>query len=106
MNAAYKKQQLNRNDRVLNLIFHKAEAEHREIEEMFSLLGWNDLPGNLKVVIEGDVKGYIDELNGQFCTNSEWVQRRRESVDFWVNSYLDGLCTLDTAITSLKVTKL
>lgn len=106
MQAAIKKSKVNRQEAVLNTIFHKAEAEHREIEEMFALLGWSDLPGELKLVIEEDVKGYIDELKGQFCTNSEWVQRRRESVDFWVNSYLDGIADSDTAVKSLKVNKL
>jgi hypothetical protein len=58
------------------------------------------------MVIEEDVKGYIDELRGQYCTNSEWVQRRRESVDFWVNSYLDGICDEATATDSLRIKKL
>lgn len=106
MNAAIKKSQVASADQVLNLIFHKAEAEYREIEEMLALLGWSDLPKELQMVIEEDVKGYIDELKGQYCTNSEWVQRRRESVDFWVNSYMDGICSLETAVTSLRVNKL
>ncbi len=104
MNTALKKRSVGHSEQVLNLIFHKAEAEYREIEEMFALLGWSELPGELKVVIEEDVKGYIDELKGQYCTNSEWVQRRRESVDFWVNSYLDGLCSKETAVSSLRMT--
>lgn len=106
MNAAIKKTQVSPEDQVLNLIFHKAEAEYREIEEMLALLGWGELPDELKLVIEEDVKGYIDELKGQFCTNSEWVQRRRESVDFWVNSYMDGICSMETAVSSLRVNRL
>lgn len=106
MQAAIKKSKVSVQTAVLNSIFHKAEAEYRETEEMFTLLGWGDLPGELKLVIEEDVKGYIDELRGQYCTNSEWVQRRRESVDFWVNSYIDGICDESTAIDSLRVKKL
>ncbi len=83
-------------------IFHKANEGHRKAEEMFQLLGWSDLPAELKVAIEADVKGYADELEGHYCTRSEWVQRRRESVDFWVHSYQDGLCTLQTAVQALK----
>jgi len=106
MNAAIKKTSVTPEEKVLSLIFHKAEAEYRETEEMLALLGWSDLPEELKMVIEEDVKGYIDELKGQYCTNSEWVQRRRESVDFWVNSYIDGICSLQTAVRSLRVNKL
>ncbi|MFO7800579.1 hypothetical protein [Rhodohalobacter sp.] len=106
MQAAIKKSNVSVQNAVLNSIFHKAEAEYRATEEMFTLLGWGDLPGEFKMVIEEDVKGYIDELRGQYCTNSEWVQRRRESVDFWVNSYLDGICDETTAIDSLRIKKL
>ncbi len=106
MQAAIKKTKITPQKAVLKSIFHKAEAEYREIEEMFALLGWSDLPGEMKLVIEEDVKGYVDELKGQYCTSSEWVQRRRESVDFWVNSYLDGICDKNTAIDSLRIKKL
>ena len=84
-------------------IFKKAEAEFKELEQMFSMLGWGDLPHQLKLVIEEDVRGYIDELRGSYSTNCPLVQRRRESVDFWVNSYQDGICTSDTAVKALKV---
>lgn len=106
MNAAIRKTSVTPEEQVLNLIFHKAEAEYREFEETLVMLGWGDLPEELKMVIEEDVKGYIEELKGQYCTNSEWVQRRRESVDFWVNSYLDEICSLQTAVSSLRVNKL
>ena len=106
MQAAIKKSKVSVQNAVLNSIFHKAEAEFRATEEMFVLLGWGELPGELKMVIEEDVKGYIDELKGQYCTNCEWVQRRRERVDFWVNSYLDGICDETTAIDSLRIKKL
>jgi hypothetical protein len=87
-------------------IFHKANEDHQKAEEMFVLLGWADLPSELKVAIEADVKGYADELEGHYCTSSEWVQRRRESVDFWVHSFQDGLCSLETAVQALKVPSL
>ena len=84
-------------------IFHKAEAEYLQIEQMFAMLGWEELPNEIKLNIEEDVKGYIDELHGNYSTNCPHIQRRRESVDFWVNSYIDGVCTLDTAAQALKV---
>ncbi len=91
---------------VLYSIFHKAETEYRQIEQMFLMLGWGRLPAELKLAIEDDVKGYIDELHGTYCTSCPLVQRRRESIDFWVSSYTDGVCTLDTAVDALKVKRL
>ena len=105
-NAAARKQRNTSTEPVILSIFHKAEREHRRVEEMFELLGWSDLPEQIKIVIEEDVKGYIDELHGQYSTNCHYVQRRRESVDFWVNSYLDGICSSDTAAGALKVKRL
>lgn len=73
---------------------------------MFSELGWDNLPEELKFVIEDDVKGYMDELHGRYSSNCPYIQRRRESVDFWVQSFMEGLCSLETAIESLKLKEL
>jgi len=106
MNAALKLSHNFQAEPVLRSIFREAELEHRSIIQMFNLLGWGDLPEELKFTIKEDVKGYIDELNGDYSTNCQLVQRRRESVDFWVNSYKDDLCSLDTALEALKTTRL
>lgn len=105
-NAAKKLTHTSKNEPLLVTIFRKAEKEYKELEEMFKLIGWQELPDTLKFAIEDDVRGYIDELKGRYSTTCAGVQRRRESVDFWVNSYLDGICSLETAIDALKVTKL
>lgn len=106
MNAALKKPQRFQAAPVLRSIFREAELEHRSIIQMFDLLGWGELPEELKFIIKEDVKGYIDELHGEYSTNCPLVQRRRESVDFWVNSYKDSLCSLETALKALKTTRL
>lgn len=106
MNAALKTPQRFQAEPVLRSIFREAELEHRTIIQMFNLLGWGDLPDELKFTIKDDVKGYVDELNGEYSTNCPLVQRRRESVDFWVNSFKDNLCSLDTALNALKTTRL
>ncbi|MDR9408861.1 MAG: hypothetical protein RI573_08445 [Balneolaceae bacterium] len=105
-NAAKKLNKSRQQEPILLTIFQKAEKEYKELEEMFQLIGWGDLPQELKFAIESDVRGYIDELNGRYSTTCAGVQRRRESVDFWVNSYLDGICSLKTALDALRVTKL
>lgn len=91
---------------VLRSIFMDAEIEHREVEQMFSLLGWSDLPETLKSEIKADVTGYVDELKGSYSTNCPFIQRRRESVDFWVNSFREGICSLERAVESLKANTL
>ncbi len=88
---------------ILLSILHQAKREHRKREQMFELIGWENLPEELKMEIEADVKGYIEELHGRYSTNCPFVQRRRESVDFWVKSYMDGICTLQTALDALKL---
>lgn len=106
MNAALKTTQRFQAEPVLRSIFKEAELEHRSILQMFDLLGWGDLPEELQFTIKDDVKGYVDELNGEYSTNCPLVQRRRESVDFWVNSFKDNLCSLSTAVNALKTTRL
>lgn len=106
MNAAKKTRTIRKTEPGLLTIFKKAEQEHQKSEEMFKLMGWEELPAVLKFEIEEDVKGYVDELTGCYSTNCIFVQRRRESVDFWVQSYMNGICSLDTAVESLKVTSL
>lgn len=88
---------------ILQSVLLEAEIDHRQSELMFRMMGWADLPDLLKIEIRDDVKGYYNELTGQYSSNDSSVQRRRESVDFWVNSYTDGLCTLETAAKALKV---
>lgn len=105
-NAAKKLTRSPKSEPILVSIFKKAEKEYKELEEMFKLIGWAELPDSLKLAIEDDVRGYIEELNGRYSTTCAGVQRRRESVDFWINSYLDGISSLETALDALKVTKL
>ncbi|TVQ68242.1 MAG: hypothetical protein EA360_00190 [Balneolaceae bacterium] len=80
-----------------------ARGERKRMEEIFSLLGWSELPEELKTAVAADVKGYADELEGRYSTRCEYVQRRRESVDFWVRSFKDGFCSSATAAEALQV---
>ena len=106
MNAAKKTREQTVPVLPLLKIFRKAKEEHSKTEEMFHLLGWSCLPAELKLAVEDDVKAYYDELHGRYSTNCAYVQRRRESVDFWVKSFLDGICSLETALDSVRITKL
>lgn len=106
INQAVKTKPSFRAEPILRSIFRKAESEYKKTDEMFRMLGWSGLPSELKFTIEDDVKGYVDELAGSYSTNCPFVQKRRESIDFWVNSFQDGICTLDTAIDALRLKRL
>ncbi|MDX1637167.1 MAG: hypothetical protein R3281_04295 [Balneolaceae bacterium] len=106
MNAAVKKK--NPNDQfqvepVLRKVLIDAEKEHNQLQEMFTLLGWGDLPDKLKMEIKADVAAMVDELHGRYSSCDPNVERRRRSVTYWVSCYRDGICSLETAIQALKV---
>lgn len=88
---------------ILRNVFLKAEKEHRELQELFRLMGWEDLPDALKIEIRDDVASMVDELKGQYSSCDPYVQKRRERVSYWVDCYRDGICSLNTAIDALKV---
>ncbi|MDR8390390.1 hypothetical protein NC796_04500 [Aliifodinibius sp. S!AR15-10] len=110
MNAAVKKQEVVNDtfqvEPVLQKVLIEAEQDHQQLQEMFQLMGWGDLPDKLKIEIKDDVSAMIDELHGQYSSCDPYVQKRRQSVTYWVNCYQDGICSLGTAIQALKVRKL
>lgn len=91
---------------VLRRVLAEAEKEHRELQQMFSLMGWEHLPDVLKIEIKDDVSAMVDELKGHYSSCDPHVARRRRRVMHWVNSYEDGICSLDTAVGALKVRSL
>jgi len=109
MNTAIKTTQnpLNANlEPVLRKVLKEAEKEHRELQQMFELMGWGDLPDALKMEIKDDVSAMVDELQGQFSSCDPYVAKRRQRVVHWVESYRDGICSLQTAIDALHIKKL
>ena len=106
MNAAFKQSANKTGSPALLTILRNAKKQQAESEKMFAELGWEELPAELKFEIEDDVKGYIEELHGRYSSNCPYIQRRRESVDFWVQSYMEGICSLETAVDSLRVKEL
>ncbi len=70
--------------------------------EIVELLNWNDLPDRLIELIEQDLIGFHNEMTGMYCTNDDGVRNRRRSVNYWVQNYLNGVCSYDTAYKMLK----
>ncbi|MEX0721734.1 MAG: hypothetical protein WD059_13760 [Balneolaceae bacterium] len=88
---------------LLNRIKKESREEYDNMQQAFDLLGWGDLPDDLKIEIYEDVKFMVQELKGYYSSCNPFVQRRRESIDYWVSCFKDGICTIDAAIKALKV---
>lgn len=88
---------------LLNRIKKESAQEYREMQQAFELLGWSKLPDEIKIEIHDDVHFMVQELKGLFSTCDPYVQRRRETVHFWVQSFLDKICSKDAAIKALKI---
>ena len=73
------------------------------MQQAFELMGWGQLPDELKIEIFEDVRFMVQELRGYYSSCDPYVQRRRETVHFWISSFQDGVCTLNAAIKALKV---
>ncbi len=88
---------------LLQRIKKESAEEYSEMQEAFELMGWAKLPDELKIEIYDDVRFMVKELKGLFSSCDPFVQRRRETVHFWVQSYLDKIASKDAAIKALKV---
>ncbi|MFP8488037.1 hypothetical protein ACKGJO_02970 [Gracilimonas sp. Q87] len=91
---------------ILKRIERESREEFNEMQEAFELIGWSELPDTLKVEIHDDIKFMVEELKGRFSSCDPFVKRRRQTVNYWVNCYQDGICSLEAAIKALKVTSL
>lgn len=88
---------------LLNRIRKESKQEFIEMQQAFELMGWGELPDELKIEIYDDVRFMVQELKGYYSSCDQFVQRRRNSVHFWVSSFQDGICSLQAAIKALKV---
>jgi hypothetical protein len=73
------------------------------MQDAFDLLGWAKLPDEIKIEIYEDVRFMVKELKGLFSSCDPYIQRRRDTVHFWVQSFLDKIATKEAAIKALKV---
>ncbi|TVQ11371.1 MAG: hypothetical protein EA364_10650 [Balneolaceae bacterium] len=73
------------------------------LSEFIAAMGWRELPGELIDVILEDIKGFYNEVTGLYCSRDEFVLNRRRSVIYWIDCYRKNLCSLDTAISMLKL---
>lgn len=88
---------------LLKRIKKESANEYVEMQQTFDLLGWGKLPDDLKIEIYDDVKFMVQELKGMYSSCDPHVERRRNTVHFWISSFQDGICTLEAAIKAVKV---
>ncbi|MBD3616023.1 MAG: hypothetical protein HUJ22_05570 [Gracilimonas sp.] len=88
---------------VLKRIQKESREEYTEMQQAFDLMGWSELPDELKIEIHNDVRFMVEELKGRFSSCDPFVKRRRESIHYWVSCFQDGICSLEAAIKALKV---
>lgn len=88
---------------ILKRIRKESIEEYNEMQQAFNLMGWGNLPDELKIEIHEDVKFMVEELKGRFSSCDPYVKRRRDSIHYWVSCFQDGICRLETAINALKV---
>lgn len=91
---------------LLKRIKKESAKEYTEMQEAFNLLGWAKLPDEIKIEIYEDVRFMVKELKGLYSTCDPYIQRRRETVHFWVQSFLDKIASKEAAIKALKVKSL
>ncbi|MEX0593949.1 MAG: hypothetical protein WD115_04175 [Balneolaceae bacterium] len=91
---------------LLDRILVEARTEDREIHQVLTLMGWEPLPDELVLEIKEDIRAFCRELEGRYASCDPFVIRRRHRVDYWVRQYLDGACTLETAVNALHVSPL
>ncbi len=87
---------------LLKKAYQQAREEDQQLHEMFELLGWGLLPLELKYAIREDVKGVVDELKGRYASCDPFVEQRRKRVIYWVECYMDGVCSAETAVQALS----
>lgn len=88
---------------VLRKVDLDKEFEDEALNQIYAAMGWSDLPYRLKFQIAPDIVGYYDELTGRYATCDPFVMARRSRVLYWIDSFRNGLCTLETVLDALKI---
>ena len=91
---------------VLRRVLKEARQQHQQLQQMFELMGWGGLPDMLKMEIKDDISAMVEELKGQYSSCDPHVNRRRRRVVYWVNAYIDGICSAETAADALRIRSL
>ena len=88
---------------LLHRIKKESAEEYSEMQEAFELMGWATLPDEIKMEIYDDVRFMVKELKGLYSSCDPFIQKRRERIHFWVQSFIDKISTREAVIRELKI---
>lgn len=71
-------------------------------QELLETLGWSGIPLTLYKAIENDLELFMKEHLENHSTIDGNVRARRNRIQYWVNNYKNGICSLDTALLALS----
>lgn len=79
------------------------QHEDEQLNQIYTAMGWDDLPYRLKFLIAPDIVGYFDELTDRYSTSDPFVLARRQRVLYWIDTFRNGHCSLDTIMNALRI---
>jgi len=88
---------------ILERVLLQAKQEDQQVQEVLELMGWGGLPAELVIEIKEDIRAFRMELEGLYSSCDPFVEKRRQRVDYWIRLYRSGDCSLQTAISALRV---
>jgi len=102
MNTTISYQTEKQTEQTLNNVDKVFRKESQEFKDMLTLLGWQNLPDKLLAEIVLDIADMKKELQLRYCSTDNAKDLRRRQVHYWVESYRQGTCSLETAVNALK----
>ena len=69
--------------------------------EVLEMLGWARMPAALISAIDKDLEEFVREFKGHYSTVDERIRQRRDRIQYWMNNYKNGICSLDTAYSAM-----
>lgn len=81
---------------------HGFEAHLQETtQELFELLGWNDIPQSIKALIQNDVKDFALEVLVPFTSIAPEKLERKQRIRYWMRQFKAGYCSESTVVEML-----
>lgn len=69
----------------LDVILNTRRQE--QLEEMYQLFGWCDLPQSIKHAIDDDMVNFYDELYGRYTDTTPETKARKKRITYWIHFY-------------------
>lgn len=87
---------------VQNPLFQECAQQERQSATASGMLGFHLLPAQASVLIEKELKNFVEELENNVASTDIKQVKRRKQVVFWVKTYLRGDCSLHWLVEMLE----